>query len=139
VVVDLGDWRGRAVRLFILAAQHLEASVRGQAIFALGELKAREAKGLFLRALADPEWAVRMFACGAVSRMADGRAVPRLEELLGDEMWLVRQHAARSVSELAEPNDPQARASREHAAKNDRDRAARAAAADALATLDLRR
>jgi len=134
--VEIGPWRDRAIRGLLLAAQDLDDRVRGQAVFALGELKVEEARELFLQALSDTEWSVRVFASLAVARTEDRRSVPRLRELLSDDMWLVRMHAAWSLGELATPDDIEARHALERIAEGDPERDVRRAAREALAALD---
>jgi HEAT repeat protein len=138
VMVDPGPARERVVRGLFLAAQDADENVRGQAVFALGEMRALEARERFLGALGDPDWSVRVFGGVAVSRVEDGRAVPRLQELLHDAMWLVRQQAAWSLGELADPDDVRSMDLLTKAGSSDHDKDVRNAALEALDTLRAR-
>jgi HEAT repeat protein len=102
---ELAPWRERVVRALCLAAQDPEKDVRERALIALGALKASEAQPLFMGALADPAWSIRVLGCTALCEIEDRQAVRRLQELLQDDVWLVRMQAAWSLGKLAEPDD----------------------------------
>jgi len=66
---------------------------RSVALYTLGHLRAHEAFGPALAALADPKEMVRLRAAQALGRIGDRRAIPELIGALDDPMWDVRYAA----------------------------------------------
>jgi len=110
-------WMGdrRAVYpLLITAANPREvASVRGQALEAIGSISPRRGSpvGRVLILLDDPEVQVRFWACYALSQFEDLSAIPALRRLLSDDAicpgwWSVKGEAAWAIAELE--GDPRA-------------------------------
>jgi HEAT repeat protein len=82
------------VSALLRAAVEPEAQVRGQAILALGSMRAPEGADIFLRALSEDDWSILMFAATAIGWMPDQRAIGGLGRLLQHEEPLVRGSAA---------------------------------------------
>ena len=134
--MNLGTWRDRAVNALIHAAGSGEVGLRCQAIFALGEHRAQEARDVAAAGLADADWSVRMFACVAVARMGDATSVPRLRELAQDEDDLVRMQAVSALGDLAKPDDAALGSLLGEISESDPDQGVRDAAREALERLD---
>ena len=82
------------------AAVEPDAGVRGQAILALGSLRAPEAADLFLRALSEDDWANLVFAATAIGWMPDPRAIDGLGRLLKHDEPLVRAAAGFALGSI---------------------------------------
>ena len=85
------------------AATDADAGVRGQAILALGSVRAADTADLFLQGLSDSDWLVRMFAATAIGWMPDPRAVEPVIGLLDEEEPLVRSAAAFTLGAIGDP------------------------------------
>jgi HEAT repeat protein len=114
------------------AASDPESQVRGQAILALGSIRADDARDLFLRSLTDEDWLVRMFAATAIGWMPDPRAVEPVIKLLDEDDPLVRGAAAFTLGAIGEARSVPALQAQLEA---ERDRDARAAIEEALGKL----
>jgi hypothetical protein len=73
------------------------ADVRGQAMFALGELG--EDPSLFERGLADSDWFVRLAAVNALARLATPIPIAAIKPLLSDPEPLVRDAVEQALDE----------------------------------------
>ena len=105
------SWMGdrRAVYPLLLAAKNQRevASIRGQALEAIGSISPRRRSpvGRVLSLLDDPEVQLRFWACYALSQFEDPRAIPALHRLLSDETvcpgwWSVKGEAAWAIAVL---------------------------------------
>jgi HEAT repeat protein len=106
------SWLGdrRAVHpLLLVAANHREvASLRGQALEALGSIsfsRPRPPVEPVIGMLEDPEAQVRFWACYALSQFEDKTAIQAMRRLLSDEAvcpgwWSVKGEAAWAIAEL---------------------------------------
>jgi HEAT repeat protein len=135
VLIGSGPAPPSVVDALLHAAVDPEAEVRGQAIFALGSLRAPEGADVFLRALADDDWGVRMFAATAMGWMPDPRATTLLVGLLEDDQPFVRQFA---VSALGEIGDPGVKPAIEALLENERDTVVKKWSKEALKKLGRR-
>jgi HEAT repeat protein len=61
------------------------------------------APDVFIRALSDEDWGVRMFAATAIGWMPDPRATALLVRLLEDDQPFVRQFAVFALEEIGDP------------------------------------
>jgi HEAT repeat-containing taxis protein len=121
------------VSALLRAAVEPEAQVRGQAILALGSIRAPDGADIFLRALSEDDWANQMFAATAIGWMPDPRAVEGLGRLLQHEEPLVRGAAAFALGAIGTDESAAVlRASREE----ERDPDVREAIDEALGKLD---
>lgn len=121
------------VDALLRAALEPAAQVRGQAILALGSIRAPQARDIFLRALSDQDWLVRSFAANVIGWMPDPRAVGPLQRLLVDqEDALVRSAAAYTLGEIGDRSAITALQAQREA---ERDRDVRSAIDEALAKL----
>jgi HEAT repeat protein len=91
------------VAALLRTASDPESKVRGQAVLALGSVRAEEARDLFLRSLADEDWLVRMFAATAIGWMPDPRAVEGVGRLLEHDEPFVRGAAAFTLGAIGTP------------------------------------
>ena len=84
------------------AAADPDSQVRGQAILALGSIRAPEGADVFLRALSEDEddWSIPMFAATAIGWMPDPRAVEGLTRVLEHDDPLVRGAAAFALGSI---------------------------------------
>lgn len=98
--LEPGSAPSSLIDALVHAASDSDGEVRGQAILALGSVRAREGPDVFLRALSDEDWGVRMFAATALGWMPDPRATRLLEGLLGDDQPFVRQFAVFALGEI---------------------------------------
>ena len=92
--IDPGGAPPFLVAALLGAAADPDLQVRGQAILALGSVRAPEGPDIFLRALNEDDWLIQMFAATAIGWMPDVRAVDGLTRLLEHEDSLVRGAAA---------------------------------------------
>jgi len=88
----------------VLENAHYPGSARSEAARLLGGLSeaAAPAAPAMIRALSDPDLAVRMFTASAVGRLGPcaAGAVPRLEQLLADPDYSVRENALLGLRQL---------------------------------------
>jgi HEAT repeat protein len=103
MLAEPGSTPSSLVGALLRAAADPEAEVRGQAILALGSIRAPEGRDVFLRALSDEDWGVRMFAATSIGWMPDPRATSFLEGLLRDEQPFVREFAVFALGEIGDP------------------------------------
>ncbi len=94
----------RADRAIASALHHPSARTRAAAVRALGHVdRARDVADALIAALADPDPWVRYFACQALARRGDERAVPALVARLDDEAGQVRVGAIEALAQFSEP------------------------------------
>ncbi len=103
MLIPPGSAPSSLVGSLLRAAADPAGEVRGQAILALGSIRAPEGPDVFLRALSDGDWGVRMFAATAIGWMPDPRATSLLEGLLRDEQPFVREFAVFALGEIGDP------------------------------------
>jgi HEAT repeat protein len=133
VATEIGELRAEAIAVLLRVADEPAAYVRRQALFALAELRAREALPAFRRAAVDPDFLIRVFAAHGFDRLADPDCVGEVIRLLRDRESQVREAA---VSALARLGDARLRPLLEDAAVNDPYQLVRDSAKEALVTLD---
>jgi HEAT repeat protein len=134
MLAEPGSTPSSLVGALLRAAADAEGEVRGQAILALGSVRAPEGPDVFLRALSDEDWGVRMFAATAIGWMPDPRATTLLVGLLEDEQPFVRQFAVFALEEIGDPTIVPAI---EKLLEDERDTVVKKWAKDALKTLRL--
>lgn len=130
----IGDLRAEAVAVLLRVAGEPGNYVRQQVLFALAELRVREALPLFRRAAADPDFIIRVFAAHGFDRLADRDTAPDIARLLQDRESQVREAA---VAALARLGDARLRPLLERAATGDPYQLVRDTAREALTTLTL--
>ncbi|MCP4658156.1 MAG: PilT/PilU family type 4a pilus ATPase [bacterium] len=74
------------LRAAVKLTQHPDEGIRTNAIMALAEgFEDQRLVGSFCRVLADPDWWLRVTACGVLGSIGDERAVPHLVRVLQDD------------------------------------------------------
>jgi HEAT repeat protein len=102
--------RERFGRIARSATHDPDAGVRGQALFALGELKEPSDIAGLEAALADPDWFVRLAAAYALSWQQPPAAVTSVARLLDDPESMVREQVTGILRAMAQSaTDPSAR------------------------------
>ncbi len=76
-----------------------DESVRSTAVWVLGELGSAKDSQFIARALQDHDKKIRMEACNALSKIRDGRTIPRIAKVLLDEKEhpMVRMEAGKAL------------------------------------------
>jgi hypothetical protein len=104
----LPDQRERLAQAAQAGIGSREPALRGQALFALGDLGAD--LDLFEVALADPDWFVRLVAVSTLARVAPPIRVDAIARLRDDPEQLVRDSVAATLEEHDERGIPKPRA-----------------------------
>jgi HEAT repeat protein len=103
MTIEAGTAPPFLVATLLRAAADAEAQVRGQAIPALGSIRAPEGRDVFLRSLSEEDWSNQMFAAIAIGWMPDPRAVEGVSRLLEHDEPLVRGAAAFALGAMGTP------------------------------------
>jgi HEAT repeat protein len=95
-----GDQAAAAVPELLKLLASPEASIRENAVNALGRIGAKEAVPELLPLLSDATWTVRRHAVLALGEIGDPAALKPVEKLLKDPDGLVRKAAQETVKKL---------------------------------------
>lgn len=132
LAASFGALRPQVLVSLIRSAVEDQPYIRGQALFALAELRAVEALDAFRRAAADPDWIIRFYGTHGLDRLGDPSAIQDVVLRLDDRESQVREAA---VTALASIGDPRVRPLLDRVARSDRYASVREAAAEAIAGL----
>jgi hypothetical protein len=94
--------RERFAQIARLATRDPDAVVRGQALFALGELKEPSDIAGLEAALSDPDWFVRLAAAYALSWQQPRAAATSVARLLDDDESMVREQVTGILQAMAQ-------------------------------------
>lgn len=132
---SLGTLRALVVASLIRSAVEDHPYIRGQALFALAELRAVEALDTFRLAAADPDWIIRFYGTHGLDRLGDPSTIQDVVLRLDDGESQVREAA---VTALVSIGDPRVRPLLDRVARGDRYASVREAAREAIAELRTR-